>query len=188
MVNVAAYTDAHDRHLPEDVLFARRDGESSPGRSSEPSRARRTAGSGGAADALACRTICSTRPPRYLCHRPFRRTDSALAGAGPQSAAANAPGQILSRLKRGAVLQPDGSKKVHSALGEVLLSIGNGLFYDEEVPREGARVTRQRRLARWTDGSTWMWTSFKNEVGQGEGSSQLRFDQIIGPRGATPAE
>src|SRR5262249_43275230 len=58
----------------------------------------------------------------------------------------NTPGQILSRLKRGAVLQPDGSRKVHTALGEVLLSIGNGLFYDEEVPREGARVTRQRRL------------------------------------------
>jgi hypothetical protein len=100
----------------------------------------------------------------------------------------NTPGQILSRLKRGAVLQPDGSRKVHTALGEVLLSIGNGLFYDEEVPREGARVTRQRRLARWTDGSTWLWTSFKNEVGQGEGSSQLKFDQIIEPRGATPAE
>jgi hypothetical protein len=33
-----------------------------------------------------------------------------------------------------------------------------------------------------------MWTSFKNEVGQGEGSSQLKFDQIIEPRGATPAE
>jgi len=64
-------------------------------------------------------------------------------------------------------------------MGEVLLSIGNGLFYDEEVPREGARVTRQRRLARWTDGSTWLWTSFKNEVGQGEGSSQLKFDQIV---------
>jgi hypothetical protein len=100
----------------------------------------------------------------------------------------NTPGQILSRLKRGAVLQPDGSRKVNSSLGEVLGSIGNGLFYDEEVPREGARVTRQRRLARWTDGSTWLWTSFKNEVGQGEGSSQLKFDQIIEPRGATPAE
>jgi hypothetical protein len=102
--------------------------------------------------------------------------------------APNTPGQILSRLKRGAVLQPDGSRTVHSAKGEVLLSIGNGLFYDEEVPREGVRITRRRRLARWTDGSTWLWTSFKNEVGQGEGTSQLKFDQIIEPRGSTPAE
>jgi hypothetical protein len=91
----------------------------------------------------------------------------------------NTPGQILSRLKRGAVLQPDGSRKVHSAAGDVLLSIGNQLFYDEEVPREGARITRQRRMARWTDGSTWLWTSFRNQGGQGEGSSQLKFDQVL---------
>jgi hypothetical protein len=99
----------------------------------------------------------------------------------------SSPGQILLRLRRGAVLQPDGTRKVHSALSEVLGSIASD-FYDEEVPREGARVTRHRRLARWTDGSTWLWTSFKNEVGQGEGSSQLTFDQIIEPRSSRPAE
>ena len=90
-------------------------------------------------------------------------------------------GQILSRLKRGAVLQPDGSKKVHNSKGEILGSLGTQLLYDEEVPREGARLTRQRRMARWTDGSTWLWTSYRNQVGQGEGSSQLEFDQVIEP-------
>jgi len=93
------------------------------------------------------------------------------------------PGQALSRLKRGAVLQPDGSKKVHAAAGDVLLSLSNLLLYDEEVPREGARITRQRRLARWTDGSTWLWTSFRNEVGTGEGASRLQFDQVLEPAG-----
>ena len=93
----------------------------------------------------------------------------------------NTPGQILSRLKRGAVLQPDGSGKVHQAAGDVLLSLGNLLLYDEEVPREGARITRQRRMVRWIDGSTWLWTSFRNQVGQGEGSSQLQFDQLLEP-------
>ena len=91
------------------------------------------------------------------------------------------PGQILSRLKRGAVLQPDGTGKVHTSVGEVLGSLGSQLLYDEEVPREGARITRQRRMARWMDGSTWLWTSFRNQVGQGEGSSQLKFDQLIEP-------
>lgn len=94
-------------------------------------------------------------------------------------------GQILSRLKRGAVLQPDGKKKVHAATGAVLLSVADLLLYDEEVPREGARVTRQRRLARWTDGSTWLWTSFRNQVGQGEGASDLKFDQLLESRGTT---
>src|SRR6185503_9153698 len=100
----------------------------------------------------------------------------------------NPPGQPLSRLKRGAVLQPDGTKRVHTATGDVLLSLANLLLYDEEVPREGTRVTRQRRLARWTDGSTWLWTSFRNQVGQGEGSSNLKFDQLLEPPGATGAE
>ena len=96
----------------------------------------------------------------------------------------SSPGQILSRLKRGAVLQPDGTHAVHSATGEVLHSVADLLLYDEEVPREGTRVTRQRRLARWTDGSTWVWTSFRNQVGQGEGASHLTFDQLLEP-GAT---
>jgi hypothetical protein len=100
----------------------------------------------------------------------------------------NTPGQILSRLKLGAVLQPDVKKKVHAATGEVLLPLANLLLYDEEVPREGARITRQRRLARWTDGSTWLWTSFRNQVGRGEGASALKFDQILEPRDTTGAQ
>ena len=49
------------------------------------------------------------------------------------------------------------------------------LLYDEEVPREGVHVTRGRRMARWIDGSTWVWTAFRKQVGRGEGSSGLRF-------------
>jgi hypothetical protein len=99
----------------------------------------------------------------------------------------NTPGQVLTRLKRGAMLQPDGSTTVHNARGDVLSSAPSLLLYDEEVPREGVRIARQRRLARWTDGSTWLWTAFRNEVGQGEGSSGLKFDQVLEPGGtATP--
>jgi hypothetical protein len=93
------------------------------------------------------------------------------------------PGQALTRLKRGAVLQVDGTTKVHAARGDVLLSAASLLIYDEEVPREGARITRQRRLARWTDGSTWVWTAFQNQIGQGEGASALDFDRLLDPRG-----
>jgi hypothetical protein len=96
---------------------------------------------------------------------------------------ANTAGQILSRLKRGAVLKPDGTKQIHAAVGQILSTGGQLLLYDEEVPREGVHITRQRRLTRWTDGSTWLWTSFRNQVGTGEGSSGLKFDQILEPRG-----
>ena len=113
--------------------------------------------------------LSSVVPPNWI---PF------LAVQQPDPAAPNDPRRIVSRLQKGSVLQPDGSKKVHVALSEVLNASGELLLYDEEIPREGTVLTRQRRLARWTDGSTWLWTSFRNQVGRGEGASRLEFDQV----------
>jgi hypothetical protein len=61
-----------------------------------------------------------------------------------------------------------------------MAELGSSLLYDEEVPREGVHITRRRRMARWIDGSTWVWTAFRNEAGTGEGSAGLRFDQLDG--------
>jgi hypothetical protein len=33
-------------------------------------------------------------------------------------------------------------------------------------------------MTRWIDGSTWVWTALRNQVGSGEGSAALRFDTI----------
>lgn len=89
-----------------------------------------------------------------------------------------APDKIVSRLKRGAVLQPDGSRIVHRAQGRALNTGASLLLYDEEIPREGIRVTRHYQLARWIDGSTWVWLAYRKSVGRGEGSSGLRFDSV----------
>ena len=40
-----------------------------------------------------------------------------------------------------------------------------------------------RRLARWIDGTTILWTGYRKHVGRGEGSSRLRFDRLIDPSG-----
>ena len=87
-------------------------------------------------------------------------------------------GKIVSRLRRGAVLQPDGSQRVHRSQSDALAASGELLLFDEEVPREGQHLTRRRVVARWTDGSTWMWTAFRKEIGRGEGSSGLVFDRL----------
>lgn len=89
-------------------------------------------------------------------------------------------GTLVTRLKRGAVLQPDGTNRVRHGRSQVLATLTGSPLYDEEVPREGAQVTRRRRMARWVDGSTWAWTAFRNEVGRGEGSAGLRFDRLEG--------
>ncbi len=87
-------------------------------------------------------------------------------------------GKLVSRLRRGAVLQPDGSAVLHPALGHILNASNPFEVYDEEIPREGLRLTLARRLVRWTDGSTCVWTAYRRQVGRGEGSSGLRFDQV----------
>jgi hypothetical protein len=87
-------------------------------------------------------------------------------------------GTIVQRLRRGAVLQPDGSSTVHPARTDILSAGATLLLFDEEVPREGVRITRSRHLARWIDGSTWLWTAYRRQVGRGESSSGLQFDQL----------
>lgn len=58
--------------------------------------------------------------------------------------------------------------------------------YEEEVPREGAFVTRAFQYARWINGETYLWMSRRKGVGRGEGSSGLKFDRLEPPE--SPSE
>lgn len=86
------------------------------------------------------------------------------------------------RLRRGKVLKADGSQKIVEAKGRILNPDAPGAqglaIYEEEIPREGIRVTRHYQLVRWQDGSTHLWIGRRKVVGRGEGSSGLRFDRI----------
>jgi hypothetical protein len=64
-------------------------------------------------------------------------------------------------------------------LGQIL-SVPNQILRvnEEEVPREGAHITRTYQYARWTDGSSHVWMGRRKETGRGEGLSGLRFDVI----------
>ena len=82
------------------------------------------------------------------------------------------------RLQRGAVLDIQGVPRAVPALGRIIES-GHALsLFEEEVPREGARVTRSYQWTRWTDGSSHLWIGRRKGVGRGEGSSSLRFDVL----------
>ncbi|MCK0198118.1 hypothetical protein MWN34_14485 [Ancylobacter sp. 6x-1] len=89
-----------------------------------------------------------------------------------------ADGKMIQRLRRGAILEPDGSQISHPAQGDILAGVADLLLFDEEIPREGLRLTRNRRMARWIDGGTWLWTAYRRQIGKGEGSGGLRFDQL----------
>jgi hypothetical protein len=89
------------------------------------------------------------------------------------------PGTTAMRLRRGTMLQHRGE-----ALREVppegrLLEPGRDLrLFDDEVPRDGAHVTRAYQYARWTDGTAHLWMGRRKRPGRGEGWSGLRFDLV----------
>jgi hypothetical protein len=86
------------------------------------------------------------------------------------------------RLRCGKMLKIHGSWEPVEARGHILNPDPphpDGLaICEEEIPREGVRVTRSYQLARWQDGSTHLWIGRRKEVGRGEGSSGLRFDTL----------
>jgi hypothetical protein len=82
------------------------------------------------------------------------------------------------RLKRGVLPKREvgGAEEMLEPQGRVLEPGHALLLHDEEVPREGARVTRGYQYARWVDGSTHLWIGRRKQPGRGEGSSGLQFD------------
>jgi hypothetical protein len=82
------------------------------------------------------------------------------------------------RLQRSAVLKTNGAREHISALGRILESGEKLSLFEEEVPREGVRVTRSYQFTRWIDGSSHLWVGRRKDVGRGEGSSGLRFDSL----------
>lgn len=51
--------------------------------------------------------------------------------------------------------------------------------HEEEVPRAGIQVTQSFQRTRWKDGHAWVWLGIHKQIGRGEGSSGLAFDQLI---------
>ena len=80
--------------------------------------------------------------------------------------------------RRGATLRPDGSRDIQLAQSRVLMPDPQNKLdiFEEEIPRQGARVIRSFQYARWFDGAPLLWIGRRKQSGRGEGSSGLRFD------------
>jgi hypothetical protein len=86
-------------------------------------------------------------------------------------------------LERAAMLRPVAEPTPVLPAGRILqpssLSGGAYRIREEEVPREGVRVSRVVCRARGSDGATYLWIARRKQIGRGEGSSGLRFDVAI---------
>jgi hypothetical protein len=95
--------------------------------------------------------------------------------------------KLEQRLQRAKLLQVNGPPHFNVAHGEALnAGVPALMLFDEEIPREGVRVSKSRRMTRWSDGSSWVWTALRREVGRGEGSSGLTYDRLQSPDNELP--
>ena len=83
---------------------------------------------------------------------------------------------VQRRMRRAAFLRTDGAPGIIAPLGRLLAP--DVLLFEEEFAREGVRIERRYRLARWTDGSTHLWVARRKEIGATVGSSGLQFDRL----------
>lgn len=51
--------------------------------------------------------------------------------------------------------------------------------HEEEVPRAGARLLQSFQRTRWIGGRVYTWLRARKQTGRGEGSSGLRFDELV---------
>jgi hypothetical protein len=56
--------------------------------------------------------------------------------------------------------------------------VGYKLF-EEEISRAGVRIYQAYERTRWYNGKVFNWLGVRKQVGRGEGSSGLAFDQIV---------
>jgi hypothetical protein len=76
--------------------------------------------------------------------------------------------------------QPPSVVRPRTSLLRPGLDAGEPYFVDEEeVLRSGTRLTLRYQRARWYDGQVVVWLAARRETGRGEGSSGLRFDQLV---------
>jgi hypothetical protein len=103
--------------------------------------------------------------------------------------AAGAPKGALELERRPLVhFRDDGKTELTHPRGVLLLSAPGAKrgtdrlrIAEEEVPREGAVVTRRYQLARTPSGRTLLWLGRQKRTGEGEGWSGLRFDTALPP-------
>jgi type VI secretion system Hcp family effector len=87
-------------------------------------------------------------------------------------------------LQMGAMLPPDLDPTPVRPIGRILNSTNLPpaepyTLREEELSRAGIQVSRVLVRTRWLDGSTHLWIARRKNGGQGEGSSNLKFDLAL---------
>jgi hypothetical protein len=118
-------------------------------------------------DALILYRLATGVPENWIPFVPVRRS--------PPSSEVDLRRARIPRLLAG--LNPTSVRPRGEVLRPVPLPAAYYVF-EHEVPRGGAMVKRTYQRVRWYDGNTYVWLGRRKQMGRGESSSGLRFDQI----------
>ncbi len=89
------------------------------------------------------------------------------------------PGSVQDIMFQRAAMPKLGKKGVIKAKGIMLKEVKSPYYVnEEEVPSAGSLIRRSWQRTRWYDGRTFLWIGRQRETGRGQGSSNLKFDQI----------
>ena len=115
-------------------------------------------------------TEATGAPPvlEYRLATPVPSNWYALVPEQQPAAAGTSPRAVAFRLAGGSAPE-----------GRILAELEQVRLHEEELARTGTVLRRKWRYARWIDGSTHVWVGRVRTLGRGEGSSGLRFDEVI---------
>lgn len=84
------------------------------------------------------------------------------------------------RVIEGDTLSPEKIKPNTSVLREGLDTSTQEAYYihEEEVPKQGIKVSQSFQRTRWMNGEVFVWLGMQKQTGRGEGSSGLVYDKI----------
>lgn len=135
--------------------------QTGPGEDGEPGELRATPreAPGSRADGMLSYRLSTAAPEHWLPLLPRRR---------------DLPGDSRREFARGTVYPETDLELTTTMLARQLDTV-----LDEEVPREGTRITRSWQYARWYDGSRHLWSGRGIHAGRGEANSSLRFDDTF---------
>lgn len=117
--------------------------------------------------------LASSVPDHWFPLKPVRpRTGDEADPADPETY------QLALALLLDADSMDDPLDRIPTPNGRLLKTPEPLRIREEEVMRSGREIERHYQVARWTDGSTWMWSSREASTGRGEAASQLAYDQL----------
>ena len=115
--------------------------------------------------------VANTVPPNWIPFIPVKRPFASTEGRD----------LLLQRAAMPRIISGFTPRRIRPKTTLLGRNSGNGGYFvfEEEIPRSGITLQLNWRRTRGFNGKNFVWLGHRKRVGYGEGSSNLKFDQIV---------